>query len=162
MTKLTLQIDVAAPPQRCFDLARSMDFHTWSMRASGERIVGGRGTGLIALGEEVEFEARHIGVTRQLRALVTEFDRPNGFVDEQVRGPFRSLTHGHTFEPLSGHTTRVTDTLEFDVGYGPLGLAVERLVIRPHLQHLIAQHQLNIKQAAESDAWRQYLPDLLL
>lgn len=160
MTILTLQIDVAAPPQRCFDLARSMEFHTWSMRSTGERIVSGRTTGLIALGEAVEFEARHLGLTRRLCARVTDFSFPATFTDQQTRGPFRSLTHRHAFELLPGNRTRVTDTLDFHTGFGPAGLAVERLVIRPHLRRLIAQHQVNLKQTAESDAWQRYLPDL--
>ena len=38
MTPLILQIDIRAPIERCFNLARSMDFHTHSMRSTGERV----------------------------------------------------------------------------------------------------------------------------
>lgn len=129
-----------------------MDFHTDSMSriGTGERIVGGRASGLIGLDEEVEFEARHLLKRRRLRARITAFDRPKRFVDVQVRGDFKSLTHEHTFEPLPDGCTRVTDRIAFDAGYGPLGLVIERLVIAPHLRRIVSRHQANLKAAIES------------
>ncbi|MDP1661606.1 MAG: SRPBCC family protein [Phycisphaerales bacterium] len=159
MTHLTLQITVRAPAERCFNLARSMDFHVWSMRATGERIVGGRATDLIGPGDEVEFEARHLGLTRRLRAKVTAFAPPTMFADEQVRGPFRSLVHTHSFEAQADGTVRITDLLAFHLGFGIAGLAVERLMIRPHLGRLLRGHQRNLKATAESDHWRNFITD---
>jgi ligand-binding SRPBCC domain-containing protein len=155
MIELVLLIEIAAAPGVCFDLARSMDFHRSSMSASGERIVGGRATGLISLGEEVEFEARHLGMTRRLRARVTEFERPRRFVDEQVAGPFRSLRHEHLFE-ANGGGTRLTDRVRIEVGWGVLGWLAERLVVGPHLQRVLRGHQENIKRAAESEEWKAF------
>lgn len=149
MIELVLQIRVAAAPEVCFDLARSMDFHRSSMSASGERIVGGRASGLIELGEEVEFEARHLGMTRRLRSRVTEFDRPRRFVDEQVAGPFRALRHEHVFEASAGGT-RLTDRVRIEVGWSALGWVAERLLVGPHLRAVLRGHQENIKRAAES------------
>jgi hypothetical protein len=156
MTELVLSIEVAAAPEVCFDLARSMDFHRSSMSASGERIAGGRGSGLIELCEDVEFEARHLGMTRRLRARVTELERPRRFVDEQVAGPFRSLRHEHVFEAAGGGT-RMTDRVWIDVGWSVLGRAAERLVVRPHLGRVLRAHQANIKRAAESGEWRSFV-----
>lgn len=136
-----------------------MDFHVWSMRATGERIVGGRAAGFIEPGEEVEFEARHLGLTRRLRAKVTVFEPPLTFADEQVRGPFRSLIHTHSFEAQADGTVRITDLLAFHLGFGIAGLAVERLLIRPHLRRLLTLHQRNLKATAESDQWRRFVTD---
>src|SRR5687767_15110717 len=132
MTELALTTRVAAEPQRCFDLACSMEFHSHSFRATEERIVGGRAAGLICLGELVEFEGRHLGMTHRLKARTTECDPPKRFVDEQVAGPFRSLRHEHLFDAVPGGT-RVTDRVVFAVGRGPLGWLAERLIVRPHL-----------------------------
>jgi len=159
LTHLTLQTVVRAPAVRCFNLARSMEFHIWSMRATGERIVGGRAAGLVGLGDEVEFEARHLGLTRRLRARVTAFELPTMFADEQVRGPFRSLVHRHSFEAQADGTVLVADRLSFHIGYGIAGLAVERLLIGPHLRRLLRGHQGNLKATAESDDWRRFLND---
>ncbi|HYD00837.1 MAG TPA: SRPBCC family protein [Phycisphaerales bacterium] len=162
MIQIVLTIDIAAPPERCFDLARSMDFHPHSMRATGERVVSGRASGLLELGDEVEFEGRHLGMTRRLRARIAEMDRPRTFVDVQVPGggAFEALTHQHRFEPLAGVGTRVTDEIEIEVGYGPLSVAAERIIVGPHLRRLVSQHQRNLKETAEmegSDGWRRFL-----
>ena len=39
MPLILLHTEIAAPIERCFDLARSMEVHVLSMRASGERIA---------------------------------------------------------------------------------------------------------------------------
>lgn len=157
MTTFTLQIEVNAPAGRCFDLARSMEFHTHSMRHTGERIVGGRNAGLIGLNEEVEFQGRHLGLTRRHRSIISAFDAPSSFVDEQLRGSFKSFRHTHTFEPLPGDTTRMTDKVDFTVGWGFAGELVGRFIVGPHLRRLLTNHQHNLKAVAESDEWKTYL-----
>jgi len=65
MARIELSLYVAAPADRCFDLARSVDAHLRSTAATGERAVGGRTTGLLELGEEVTWRARHFGVHQE-------------------------------------------------------------------------------------------------
>lgn len=157
MPTLTLTTTIYAPSGRCFDLARSIDFHTHSMRATGERAIAGTTSGLIAEGETVTWQARHLGLTHRLTSRITCFEPPHLFIDEQVRGPFRSLRHEHRFERLDEHTTRLTDALTFRAPLGPLGRLAEPLFTR-HLRRLIAAHQQHLKEALESDEWRQFLP----
>lgn len=54
--------EIGAPTERCFDLARSIGFHVRPIRDTGERAAGGAASGLIALDEEVMWEARRLGV----------------------------------------------------------------------------------------------------
>ena len=74
MAVIRVVTPIAAPVERCFDLARDIDFHVRSMAHTGERAVLGRTTGLIGLGESVTLEARHLGVRQRITAKVTEFD----------------------------------------------------------------------------------------
>lgn len=46
------------PPERLFDLARSIDAHVESQKGSGERAVAGVTSGLIGEGQEVTWRAR--------------------------------------------------------------------------------------------------------
>jgi ligand-binding SRPBCC domain-containing protein len=124
--------DIEAPVERCFDLSRSIDLHLESMVASGERAVAGVTTGLIGAGEEVSWEARHLGVRWRMTSRITAFEPPRRFVDEMVRGPFRSFRHEHLFEP-AGAGTRMTDVVTFGMALGPLadrpvGLYLRRLL----------------------------------
>src|SRR6185437_16578776 len=104
MPRIELSLLVAAPPSRCFDLARSIDAHVQSAAATGERAVGARTSGLLALGDEVTWRARHLGVWQELTSRITVFERPLHFRDTMVRGAFARFDHDHYFEPVNDGT----------------------------------------------------------
>lgn len=128
-TQLPVRIDVA------FDQSRSIDAHTASMAASRERAVDGVTSGLIGLGEEVTWSARHFGVRLRMTSRITGMQRPEYFVDEQLRGPFSWFRHEHRFES-NGDGTLMTDRVKFAAPFGPLGRLAE-LVVGPYLRRLI-------------------------
>ena len=124
------------PPERLFDLARSIDVHVESQKGSGERAVAGVTSGLIGEGQEVTWRARHFGIPLTMTSRVTQVDFPRSFTDEQVRGPFKSFRHVHEFEATPGGCI-MTDRVEFAAPFGLLGRAAGKLVLRPYLQRLI-------------------------
>lgn len=126
----------STPKSALFDRARSIETHTDSMAKSREEAVGGRTSGLIALGEEVTWRAWHFGVPLQMTSRITEMKQPDYFVDEQVQGPFRRFRHVHEFNQDSAGTTMV-DRIEFTAPFGPLGRLMEKLVLARYLRNLI-------------------------
>ena len=148
MTQLEVRTPIAAPPEVCFDFARDIGFHAQSLAHTGERVTDRPEHGLLRLGDEVEFEGRHLGVRQRLRARIESFDRPRQFRDVMVRGAFRSFAHDHIFEPSAGGTV-MTDRLTFAAPFWPLGVVVERVVLVPYLRRLIAGRGQEIKAAAE-------------
>jgi ligand-binding SRPBCC domain-containing protein len=141
---------IAAPPERCFDAARDLDLHLKSMAHTGERAVAGRTSGLIELGEEVTWRARHFFITQHFTSKITAFDRPRYFQDAMQRGAFRSFVHDHFFEARGGGTL-MTDVLAFAAPLGVLGWIAERLVLRRYLTRLLEARAKVIKDAAESN-----------
>lgn len=119
-----------------FDLSRSIDAHTGSMAHSRETAIAGVTSGLIGLGEEVTWRAWHFGVPLRMTSRITQLDAPTSFVDEQVKGPFRYFRHVHVFSEDAAGTT-MTDSIEFAAPFGPLGRAVEKLVLTRYLKKLI-------------------------
>src|SRR5687768_13694369 len=113
MYRLTVTTSIAAPLSTCFDLAHSVDAHVQSAAGTGERVVGGRMSGLLELGDEVTWEARHFGVVQRLSSRITEFRPPTFFQDRMTRGAFRFFEHDHLFEPHDGRTL-MTDVLKFE------------------------------------------------
>ena len=112
MTRLEIRTHIDAPPEVCFDLARDVDFHARSLAHTGERVTVRPNHGLLRLGDEVEFEGRHLGVRQRLRARIESFDRPRQFRDVMVTDAFRSFIHDHVFEPSAGGTL-MRDRLQF-------------------------------------------------
>ncbi|WP_382304540.1 SRPBCC family protein [Herbiconiux sp. UC225_62] len=121
-----------------FDLARSIDVHTESQAGAAERAVGGVTAGLIGLGEEVTWRARHFGLPFSLTSRVTEFDPPRRFVDEQTRGPFKTFRHEHVFESTPAGSVMI-DRVRFVAPVGPLGRLAEKLVLERYLRRLIRE-----------------------
>ena len=149
MKTIRIETPISALPQRCFDAARDLDLHMKSVAQTGERAVGGRTSGLIEMGQEVTWRARHFGVTQHFTSKITAFDPPRYFQDAMQRGAFKSFVHDHFFTPEADGTV-MRDVLTFSAPLGPLGRIAETLVLRRYLERLLTQRAAMIKEAAES------------
>jgi len=156
MATIDVAVSVAAPVERVFDLARSIEFHVVSAGGTDERAVAGRTSGLIELGETVTWSARHFGFRQRLTVRITEFDRPRRFRDSMVEGAFRSFDHDHLFEEMDG-ATRMRDVFRYEAPLGVLGRVASALVVERHMRRFLVERALAIKAAAESDAWRRFV-----
>lgn len=136
MPIIRLETFAAAPPEACFELSLSVDAHTASMADSGERAVGPVTSGLLGAGDTVTWRARHFGIAFTMTSQIVEHDAPHRFVDEQVSGPFARWWHEHRFEPRDGGTL-MTDVVEFSSPLGPLGRAVDRVVLTSYMTRLL-------------------------
>jgi ligand-binding SRPBCC domain-containing protein len=142
---------ISAPPAVCFDLARSVEAHLASTADTGEQAVGGKTSGLLELGDEVTWQARHLGVMQRLSSRITQFQPPTFFQDRMTKGPFRSFQYDHHFEPHEGGTL-MTDVLSFAAPLGPLGWLAERLLLASHLRRFLVGRAAALKQMAERGA----------
>lgn len=156
MSILRLSTGIRAPIERCFDLARSVDVHVASTAGTEERVVGGVMRGLMELGDEVTWRARHLGVQQQLTSRITAFRRPSYFRDSMVKGAFRRFDHDHRFEHDGGVTTMI-DVFDFDAPLGVLGALADRLFLAAYMRRFLEERAQVIRRVAESDEWRRYI-----
>lgn len=138
MPRIRLETNVPATVEDCFRLSLSVDAHTASMSASGERAVAGVTHGEMDLSDTVTWRARHFGLPVRMTSKITELDRPYRFVDEQLAGPFAHWHHEHLFTPVDGGTHMV-DVIDFRAPLGPLGALVDRLFLTRYMTKLIRQ-----------------------
>jgi ligand-binding SRPBCC domain-containing protein len=148
---------INAPIERCFDLSRSIEVHLLGNTHFGEQATAGTCTGLIGLGQQVTWRARHFGVRQHLTSAITAFDPPSYFQDTMLRGAFHSMQHDHHFRALTPNQTEMRDDFRFSAPLGPLGWLAERLVLARYMQALLTERNAIIKQVAESNDWQQYL-----
>ena len=132
--------------------------HLRSAAVTGERVVGGRTAGLLELGEEVTWRARHLGLWHTLSSRITALRRPEHFRDALVRGPLARLEHDHFFSVEEGEVTVMRDVFEFAAPGGPLGRVAEALFLTAHFRRFLMARNQELKAVAESDEWRQFLP----
>ena len=156
VASITQKIQIRAPKERVFDLARSIDAHEASTEGTEERAIAGVTSGLIGLGDTVTWEARHFGVRQRLTVQITEFDRPDRFRDVMTSGAFQAMTHEHVFEGDDRATT-MYDHFDFRAPLGVLGRIAEVIFLKRYMARFLKRRAEALKSLAESDGWRAFL-----
>ncbi|MGF3057456.1 SRPBCC family protein [Microbacterium sp. YY-01] len=133
-SSFTVVTECSAHAAAMFDISLDIDAHIDSMSQSGERAINGVTSGKIGLGQTVTWRARHFGIWFTMTSKITALDHPHRFVDEQVRGPFRSFHHEHIFEDTDTGC-RMTDTIT--LASPVFGSLAERLILVPYVRRLI-------------------------
>jgi ligand-binding SRPBCC domain-containing protein len=156
MPRLMMHTHIRAPLKLCFDMARDVSVHCQTARHTKERVVGGRSEGLLQLGDSVTFEAVHLGVRQRLTATIVEMDAPHCFVDEMLRGAFKSLRHTHEFKSVADGT-RQTDIIEWASPCGVLGIVADTLFLKQHMARFLSRKNRELKRLVEQRAARLLL-----
>lgn len=86
-------------------------------------------------GTIIDYRLRIRGVPMRWRTLISLYDPPHRFVDEQVRGPYRHWIHEHIFEPTPGGTL-MRDHVRYELPRLPGRGLIHRLIVRPDLQRI--------------------------
>ena len=85
-------------------------------------------------GALIDYKLRIRMLPIRWRSKITAWEPPHRFIDEQVRGPYRSWVHEHTFlEQDEG--TLVRDRVEYAVWGGSI---INRLLVRPDLDRIFS------------------------
>jgi len=157
MHRIYRETVIRSTPERCFDLSRSIDFHKESMSYSKEIPVAGRKTGLIELGEFVEWQATHLFIRQKLSSKITEMVRPYYFVDEMVSGAFKSFIHRHEVRRIDKETVVLVDDFWYEAPLGILGDIAIMLFLERYMKRLFEIRSLAIKTVLETDEWKKYV-----
>jgi ligand-binding SRPBCC domain-containing protein len=91
-------------------------------------------------GAEITYQIRWLGVRLNWRTVITEYEPPFFFVDEQASGPYARWRHWHEFKPTEFGTV-VSDFVEYALPLGPLGHLVHRLAVRRQLEEIFEYRQ---------------------
>lgn len=74
----------------------------------------------LAVGVVIDYRLRLRGLPCGWRTLISRWEPPGLFVDEQLRGPYRRWVHTHHFTDSPAGTT-IHDHIEYALPFGPLG-----------------------------------------
>lgn len=146
MSRIELTTEVPSTPEKCFELSLSVDAHQASMSDSDERVIRGVTSGVMRLGDSVTWRARHFGIPFTMTSVISQYDAPHRFVDQQTAGPFRRWWHEHRFETVPGGTL-MTDVVEFESPAGPVGRLVNALVLTRYMTKLLEQRNAWLRDA---------------
>lgn len=148
MPLILTELQIAAPIETCFDLARDIDLHRRTAAHTGERAIAGVTSGRVVAGDTVTWEATHLGVRQRLTVRISACERPDFFIDEMVRGAFARFTHLHRFYPTGGGTLMI-DQFDYTSPLGPLGRLADALFLERYLRDFLTRRNAIIKRLAE-------------
>ena len=153
MPQIHLTTFIAASAEKVFDLSRSINLHKISMQDANEEAVAGITTGLINENETVTWKAKHLFKTRLYTSKITSMQAPTMFVDEMVRGDFKSFRHQHYFKQISNGTILI-DIVEFESPYGFIGRMLNKLMLKDYIERLLIKRNNIVKEYAETNKWQ--------
>lgn len=156
MPRIELKTEIKAKKEIVFDLSRSIDLHKISTEHTNEEAIEGKISGLIGANEWVTWRARHFGIYQNLTSKITKFERPDFFVDEMVKGAFKSFRHEHHFKESEGFTVMI-DYFEYKSPFGFIGKFADTLFLKNYMENLLEKRNHTIKEFAESERWKEVI-----
>lgn len=149
MTQIKTLTTIKAPIEIVFNNCRNIDIHQYSASKTNEKAIAGKTSGLIDKGETVTWEGKHFGIYIQHESIISEMNFPNNFVDEQLKGQFKSFKHQHFFTQKENKTI-MTDILDYETPFGFIGKLFDKLLLVNHLTNFIIYRNTILKELSEN------------
>jgi len=94
---------------------------------------------------QIDYVIRWLGIPMRWRTVITQYEPPHLFVDEEVRGPYRLWRHRHEFE-ATAEGTLVRDRVDYALPLGILGRAAHGLMVGAQLRGIFAYRQAKLNE----------------
>lgn len=92
-------------------------------------------------GALIDYTVRGLpGLRMRWTTLISCYEPPFKFVDEQLKGPYSFWHHTHTFEE-TGEGTVIRDHVRYVLPFGPLGEIAHALFVKRQLEGIFAYRQ---------------------
>ena len=95
-------------------------------------------------GTLIDYKLRLLGVPLRWKARILGWQAPTGFVDEQVRGPYRLWEHTHRFHD-DGDKTIIEDVVRYGLPFWPHG-EIAHPVVRLQLGRIFRFRQSAVRK----------------
>ena len=100
-------------------------------------------------GALIDYRISVRGIPMKWRTRIESYEPMRSFVDVQLRGPYRTWRHTHTFVEKDGFT-EMRDHVDYSLPFGPLGRLVHALVVQRDLAQIFAYRREAVARLLEA------------
>ena len=93
------------------------------------------------------------------RTLITTYEPPFKFVDEQMKGPYTLWHHTHIFRETD-EGVEIIDKVHYSIPAGVLGRLLHLLWIKNDLKNIFEHRRVVIEKLFQNNNYKNFLPDL--
>ena len=93
-------------------------------------------------GTIIDYTIKLFKIPIHWRTLITVFEPPYRFVDEQIKGPYKLWHHTHIFKEITGGV-EIHDSVSYSIPFGLLGRLLHAVWIRRDLERIF-EHRKNV------------------
>ncbi len=90
---------------------------------------------MITKGTLIDYTIRLMRFPVHWRTLITKYNPPYEFVDEQIKGPYLFWHHTHTFKAVNGGS-EIKDKVRYSIPMGYLGQFIHKIWIKKDLEKI--------------------------
>lgn len=100
-------------------------------------------------GTLIDYTVKILGIPQRWTSLITTYQPPLKFVDEQLKGPYSFWHHTHYFKEVNNGTI-IIDEVRYGIRFGILGEIVHALIVKRQLKNIFDFRERKITQIFES------------
>jgi len=94
----------------------------------------------MAQGAQFDYVIKWLGLPMKWRSLISAYNPPFSFADEQLIGPYKTWHHEHTFSQTTNGVI-VGDHLQYSLPLGPLGAIAQAVMVKRQLESVFRYRQ---------------------
>ena len=107
------------------------------------------------VGRLIDYNIYLMGIPIHWRTLITDYEPPNMFVDQQIKGPYAMWHHTHTFHKVKGGV-EIKDRVVYSIPFGFLGRLLNYLWIKRDLNNIFLYRKKVIDKLFENNDYKSY------
>ena len=106
----------------------------------------------------IDYLIHLMGIPVHWRTIITDYDPPHMFIDQQLKGPYSLWHHTHTFKKIE-NGVEIKDRIIYSIPLGWMGQLLHKFWIKKDLNNIFSHRKKVISDLFMNDGYKMYVTD---